>query len=196
MTRIETLDFVYSTMDAGKSARLLLEAHTMAKKGESILIFKPEQDTRDGGQVKSRAINEPMDAIVVPKGNTGKIRVQAGMKRPRAIFVDEVQFFNSEQIDELGRIVDLYNIPVRCFGLLTNFKGELFEGSRRLMEIADNRTAIETECSYCYRPAVKNVLFGPEGPILEGDDVKPGDEEYVIMCRKCYRMKITDFIDK
>lgn len=184
---VETLDFLYATMDAGKSARLMMEAHALESRGKEIIIFKPSQDTRDGDKVKSRAINTEMDALVVGPNSPGRMFALAAVRRPRKIFVDEVQFFTEKQILELSRIVDKLQIPVRCFGLLTDFKGELFPGSKKLLEVADNREFVNTECTECTRPGVFNARFINGKIALDGEVVKPGANElYRVLCRSCY----------
>ena len=108
-----------------------------------------------------------------------------------AIIADECQFFKSEQIDQLRMIVDRLDIPVICFGLRTDFLTHLFEGSRRLFEIADSITEIKTICR-CGKKAIVNARIDDNGnTVTEGGQILiGGNDSYVAMCHSCWKNEI------
>ena len=106
------------------------------------------------------------------------------------IIADECQFFDERQIDALRKIVDEYDIPVLCFGLRTDFLSHLFEGSRRLFEVADSIAEIKTICE-CGRKATINARLDGDKVVTEGSQVMiGGNESYVAMCHKCWQNRI------
>ena len=110
--------------------------------------------------------------------------------KPDCILVDEVQFFNKEQIYQLSDIVDKLDIPVICYGLRSDFKLHPFEGSSVLMCIADNIEEVKTICSCCgKKKAIVNCRIDQNGKIInEGEQVMiGGNERYKPLCRTCYK---------
>ena len=108
------------------------------------------------------------------------------LRKYHAVLCDEIQFAKEHHIDELARIADDLNVPVLCFGLLTDFQGKLFEGSKRLVELADKIQEIKTICWYCGHKARMNMRTIDGEPVFEGEQIQIGDEEYLPVCRKCY----------
>jgi thymidine kinase len=104
--------------------------------------------------------------------------------------IDEAQFLTAEQVDQLARIVDDYGSNVVCYGLRTDFKSNLFEGSRRLFEIADTIDEIKSTCT-CGRKTIVNARIDQNGDFVEdGAQVEiGGDDKYIAVCRKCWRNK-------
>lgn len=104
--------------------------------------------------------------------------------------VDEAQFLTATQVDQLSRIVDDFGSNVICYGLRTDFKTNLFEGSRRLFEIADTIDEIKSTCT-CGHKTIVNARIDANGEIItEGAQVEiGGDERYIAVCRKCWRHK-------
>lgn len=190
--------FNYATMNTGKSALLLMKAHSFLENNIPILCIKPSTDTRDGeGIIKSRTgmsmecltidNDDDIYAIVV---NYCENLIGADMPTPKWVLCDEAQFFTAAQVDQLAKIVDTMDINVMCYGLRTDFRTELFEGSKRLFEIADNIEEIKLSCS-CGRKAIFNARVDSDGHIaLEGDSIEiGGNDRYRPMCRKCYYEK-------
>ena len=103
------------------------------------------------------------------------------------ILVDESQFLTEEQVDQLAEIVDEMNIEVMCFGLRTDFQSHLFQGSKRLMELADEIEEIKSRCS-CGRKTSINARFDKDGNIVfQGEQIMiGGNEKYKPLCRKCW----------
>ena len=104
--------------------------------------------------------------------------------------VDEAQFLTASQVDQLSRVVDDFGSNVICYGLRTDFKTNLFEGSKRLFEIADTIDEIKSTCT-CGHKTIVNARIDADGDILtEGAQVEiGGDERYIAVCRKCWRNK-------
>ncbi|MDE6772081.1 MAG: hypothetical protein K2J49_05720, partial [Muribaculaceae bacterium] len=112
---------------------------------------------------------------------------------PGWMLVDEAQFLTSLQVDQLARVVDDFGCNVICFGLRTDFQTHLFEGSRRLFEIADSIEEVKSTCS-CGRKTIVNARIDSDGKIItEGEQVEiGGNDRYVAVCRKCWREKRID----
>ncbi|BCA37374.1 thymidine kinase [Bacillus cereus] len=173
------------TMAAGKSLELLKTADTYERSGRRVLIFTPNIDNRYG---KDRVVSRTglgHEATSVHIDDAEQIYRSAVFERPDVILIDECQFFTKRVIETLAvAIVDGLNIPVICYGLKTNFKGELFEGSAELFALADDISEIKGLCQCCDRKATMNLRFVDGNPAKEGDEVLIGDEEYRSVCRK------------
>ena len=156
-----------------------------------VWLIKPATDTRDGDDViKSRiGLSHRSDAIAKGEDVYGLFREKHG--DVNVIIADECQFFSPEQIDGFRRIVDEYDIPVLCFGLRTDFLTHLFEGSRRLFEVADSVSEIKTVCS-CGNKAIVNARIDGAGNVVtEGGQILiGGNDSYVAMCHACWQNAI------
>lgn len=182
------LYFKYGTMNSSKSAQLIMVDYNYKDQGKETLIFKPVLDTRDGAFVKSRALDTKVDAILVEKERDDFMFKKTQELMPNCVLVDEVQFMSSKQVDELARIVDLLNVPVICFGLMTDFQSNLFGGSKRLVELGAILEEIKTVCWDCKARAVHNMRLLDGKPTFNGEQVQVGgNESYKPVCRKCYR---------
>ena len=111
------------------------------------------------------------------------------------ILIDESQFLTKQQVHQLGEIADKMNFPVMCYGIRTDFRGELFEGSSSLLGLADNLIELKTICSVCARKATMVVRLDSEGKVVtEGSKIKIGGNDiYKVVCRKHFR-KLTHLI--
>lgn len=193
------LYFIYAPMNAGKSAHLLMKAHSFLENGMSILCLKPSIDNREGNDVIKSRVGIQMDCVPIDStDDIDKFFIQycnnidaIGLQTPSWILCDESQFFTTEQIDQLANIVDKYNVNVMCYGLRVDFKGHLFDGSKRLFEIADNIEEIKMSCN-CGKKAIINARIDEYGNVLtEGEQIQiGGNSMYKSMCRKCYFDKI------
>lgn len=182
-----TLYFRYGTMNSSKSAQLLMVHHNYKEQGKTAVVFKSSLDTRSGNFVGSRAINTEVEAILVGLLEVGTMFEYVKEHRPDCVLVDEVQFMSEEQIDELGKIVDLLDTPVIAYGLLTDFQSNLFSGSRRLIEIGARLEEIKTVCWDCSRRAAFNMRIQDGVPVFDGEQIMiGGNDEYKPVCRKCY----------
>ena len=186
------LYFKYGTMGSSKTAQALITRYNYNEKGLSVWLIKPSADTRDGAVIlRSREGLEAPAEVIAPE--TRILDRFAFQTHVDAIIVDECQFMTGAQIDELRYIVDVHNIPVLCFGLRTDFLSTLFEGSRRLFEVADTISEIKAICD-CGAKATTNARIDPEGYIVtEGDQLLlGGNDRYLAMCHKCWIRNIRE----
>lgn len=182
------LYFKYGTMDSSKSAQALMTKFNYEEKGRNVWLIKPYADTRGGKKVCSR-IGLEAEADVISRTDDLYDGFITGIHRNADVIIaDECQFFSPEQIDELRRIVDEFDVPVLCFGLRTDFQTKLFPGSRRLFELADSITEIKTICA-CGKKATVNARFDKNRRIVtKGDQVYiGGNESYDAMCHQCFK---------
>lgn len=182
-----SLIFTYAAMNAGKSASLLTAAHNYKERGMGVLVLKPAIDTRDSkGEIVSR-IGIRQDANIITKDMDifEFYKWAAAQKDIHCVFVDEAQFLTTEKVYQLSRIVDVYNVPVMAYGLRTDFKGNLFEGSQALMAIADKLVELKGVC-HCGKKATMVARVTEDGlPITNGSQIEIGDtDRYVSLCRK------------
>jgi thymidine kinase len=180
------LFFNYSSMNAGKTTILLQSAHNYRERGLTPLLFTAKLDDRYGeGWIKSRIGLQARATIFTAEDDLYEItRTQLEDRNIHCVLVDEAQFLNRAQVYQLSEIVDRLNIPVLCFGLRTDFQGELFEGSKYLLAWADRLTEIKTIC-HTGRKANMVVRVDDEGYALkEGAQVEiGGNERYVSVSR-------------
>ena len=184
------LHFFYSTMNAGKSTALLQSNHNYKESNLKTLLFVPKSIAdKSNGKIKSR-IGLEADAIIV--NNEYDFYNEISKKQSEKIscvFVDEAQFLTKKQVHGLGKIADELNIPVMTYGIRTDFRGELFEGSQELLALADNLKELKTICSECDKKATMVVRLDSNGKILlEGEKILIGGNEiYKTLCRKHFR---------
>lgn len=173
-------------MNAGKTTVLLQSAHNYRERGMTPMLFTPKLDDRYGvGWIKSRIGLQARATIFTQEDDLFEaIRAQLEERNIHCVLVDEAQFLNREQVFQLSEIVDRLNIPVLCFGLRTDFQGELFEGSKHLLAWADELTEIKTIC-HTGRKANMVVRVDDDGYALkEGAQVEiGGNERYVSVSR-------------
>ncbi|MGB7978847.1 MAG: thymidine kinase [Chlamydiales bacterium] len=183
------LYFRYGTMGSAKTLNLLAVAHNYRQQGKKIFLMKPDLDTRFGKErIKSRAGLEIDADVLIADEQSLKGLDYSGVS---CILVDEVQFLSAKVIEELRRIALEYDIPILCYGLRTDFKSHLFEGSARLMELADSIEEVKATCHYCNRKSTMNLKHVNGLATSEGPSVELGaDEKYFPTCYKCYRREI------
>ena len=190
------LHFYYSTMNAGKSTSLLQSNHNYKVRNLKTYIFAPKIDAElHKGKIHSRLGVEEKANIFDEKFNFFEYFKDKRNEKILCILVDEAQFLTELQVKELCNVCDSYNIPVMCYGIRTDFRGELFEGSRSLLAYADNMIELKTICEYenCTRKATMVARFVDGKLVTEGEKVVIGGEHYKVYCRKHYR-KITGLI--
>jgi len=180
------LYFNFSSMNAGKTTVLLQSAHNYRERGMTPLLYTPKLDDRYGeGWIKSR-IGLQSKATIFSAGDDlfEMTRAQLEDHNIHCVLVDEAQFMTRDQVYQLTEIVDRLNIPVLCFGLRTDFRGELFEGSKYLLAWADQLNEIKTIC-HTGRKANMVVRVDDKGYALkEGAQVEiGGNERYVSVSR-------------
>ena len=190
------LHFFYSTMNAGKSTSLLQSNHNYKENGLDTMIFLPNETSKlSKGQIVSR-IGLKAKAIIANKDfNFINFIKDNKSENLSCILIDEAQFLTKEQVKQLGQVADRLNYPVMCYGIRTDFRGELFEGSSELLALADNLIELKTICSLCSRKATMVVRKDGSGKVVtEGSKVVVGGNDiYMPVCRKHYR-KLTKLI--
>jgi thymidine kinase len=180
------LYFYYSTMNAGKSTALLQATHNYEERGMRTLLYTALIDSRDGGRIRSR-IGIARDA----RHFHPQLDLRADVAREHeaaplsCVLVDESQFLTPEQVKQLASVVDELGIPVLCYGLRTDFRGQLFPGSAQLLAWADNLVEIKTIC-HCGRKAIMVVRVKADGAVeFEGEQIEiGGNDRYVSLCRR------------
>ncbi|KAB0303334.1 thymidine kinase [Vibrio fortis] len=182
--------FYYSAMNAGKSTTLLQSSFNYQERGMTPVIFTAALDDRYGiGKVSSR-IGLQSEAQLF-KADTNLFQAIAALneeEKRHCVLIDECQFLSKEQVYQLTEVVDKLNIPVLCYGLRTDFLGELFEGSKYLLSWADKLVELKTIC-HCGRKANMVIRTDEHGvAIAEGDQVAiGGNDKYVSVCRLHYK---------
>lgn len=180
------LYFHYAAMDAGKTTTLLQAAYNYRERGMTTMLFVAGHYRKsDRGYISSR-IGLEAEAAMFREGDDLFARVAEHHDHTsvHAVFVDEAQFLENEQVWQLGRVADRLGIPVLCYGLRTDFQGNLFSGSRALLAIADELREVRTICR-CGHKATMVVRLGPDGKVIkQGEQVAIGKEAYVSLCRK------------
>ncbi len=180
------LYFRYGSMGSSKTAQALMVAYNYDEKGQKALLVKPAVDTRDGGHVMASRIGLSMPCILFDELE------QLDQKSIRAydcVIVDEAQFCTKEQVELLTNIVDSYDVTVIAYGLRTDFRRELFEGSQWLLAWADVVEEIKTVC-WCGRAATCVARFDKDGVMVtEGGQFMLGsNDRYVSVCRKHHKL--------
>ena len=177
-------------MNAGKSTSLLQSSYNYRERGMNNFVLTAAIDNRSGiGKVSSRIGLETDAHIFSVTDNLATMITQVHQQeKQHCILIDESQFLSKEQVRELTYVVDILNIPVLCYGIKTDFKGELFPGSQYLLAWADKLVELKTIC-HCGRKANMILRLDSEGQaIKEGQQVEiGGNESYVSVCRKHFR---------
>ncbi len=191
------LYFYYSSMNAGKSTALLQSAHNYLEQGMRVHLYTAAIDDRYGvGRIKSR-IGLEAEASTFNEGTAlfEDIQEQVRDQKTACVLVDEAQFLSAAQVDQLAAVVDQLDIPVLCYGIRTDFQGQLFAGSCRLLAIADKISELKTVCS-CGRKATMVLRLDSAGqPVFEGGQVQiGGNSRYVSKCRRHYRAAMNEWM--
>ena len=185
------LYFKYGAMGSSKTAQALITKFNYEERGMKVWLIKPAIDNRDGRDVIKSRIGLFAHSTTIEKSESVMELFLSEKSDADVIIADECQFFTADQIDSLRKIVDEYNIPILCFGLRTDFLSHLFEGSRRLFEVADSIAEIKTICECGSKATVNARLDANLNVVTEGSQVMiGGNESYVAMCHKCWRERI------
>lgn len=186
--------FRFGAMNCGKSTALLQVAYNYCEQNMKVLLIKPLVDKKAGNKVSSRIGIEKQVDLLLSEDETIKENIVSGkvdISNLNAILVDEAQFLTSKQVNELWVISKLCDIPVICYGLKTNFKGELFEGSKALLEKSDKLEELSTICK-CGNKARFNSRVENNNYVYEGKEIAIDGLEatYEPLCGKCYIQKV------
>ncbi len=179
--------FYYSAMNAGKSTSLLQSSYNYHERGMQTLLLTPEIDQRAGlGKIASRiGLSSDAQSFTPDLDLFEHIRSAHQSSELACVLIDEAQFLTPLQVRQLCQVADQLNIPILCYGLRTDFRGELFPGSAALLGWADNLTELKTIC-HCGKKATMNLRQSADGqPIREGEQIDiGGNERYIALCRK------------
>lgn len=192
------LYFYYSAMNAGKTTALLQSAHNYKERNMEVLLLKPSIDQRFGpGRLVSRIGIEKSAIEFRPSTNLLTLFQELNRPNLACIFVDEAQFLCKAQVAELAQIVDQQRIPILCYGIRTDFLGNLFEGSQYLLAWADKIIELKTIC-ICGKKATMNLrLDKNKEKIQTGDQIElAGNERYLSVCRKHFYHWHPDLLNK
>ncbi len=181
--------FYYGAMGSSKTANALMTRFSWEDKGKKVALLKPSIDNRDGVDiVKSRAGLMAKAILIYPKSKIAEV-LPDPVEEYDNLIVDEAQFLTKEQVDELRNIADNGTF-VMCYGLKADFMGNLFEGSKRILELADSLREIVTMCP-CGKKAIMNARYSGNRILYEGEQVVVGgNESYMALCHRCYKKGI------
>ena len=192
VTQMAKLYFYYSAMNAGKTTTLVQSAYNYRERGMKTLVLKPEIDERHRSSIVRSRIGLETDAVTIgAKDNLFDLIERTYNKNTLScVLLDEAQFLTKSQVFSLGEIVDRLEIPVLAYGLRSDFRGELFEGSMYLLAWADELVEIKTIC-HCGKKAGMVLRLDENGePVKIGDQVKIGGNDiYVSVCRKHFKQQ-------
>lgn len=189
---MQRLYFKYGTMGSSKSAQALMCKFNYEQKGMKVMLVKPALDTRgDDTEVMVRSrigLSAKCETINLNESFVDLYNRYKKEKGCDCIIVDEAQFCTKQQVDELKQLTQ--EVPVLCYGLLNDFRCQLFEGSKRLVELADSLAEIKSVCR-CGRKSTVNARFingkcVDDGPVV----LIGGDESYDNMCYWCWKKEL------
>jgi thymidine kinase len=182
--------FYYAAMNAGKSTVLLQSSYNYRERGMRTLLFTPSIDTRYGiGRIESRiGLRSGAIPLAASDDVAARVRTEHQAQPVACVLVDEAQFLTPAQIWQLADVADAIDIPVLCYGLRTDFQGNLFPGSATLLGVADDLTELKTIC-FCGRKATMNLRIDQNGRALtKGEQVEiGGNNRYVAACRRHFK---------
>ena len=195
-TVLSKLYFKFGTMNSSKTANALMTKFNYEERGFNVLLLKPSIDTRDdSNKVSSRiglestalefdTTDDLLDMFYTINNYNFNQHIENFIFN--CIIVDEVQFCTKEQIEQLKYITEILDIPVLCYGLKTDFKSELFEGSKRLLEIADSIQEIKSVC-HCGKKSIINAKYNGDRIVTSGETIDiGGNEKFTSLCYKCW----------
>ena len=197
------LYFKFGAMASSKTANALMTRFNYEEKGNHVWLIKPAIDDRDdytdqnGNRVcvvKSRIGLSAVADVIKSEDNILEIYKEKNKAAPiNAIICDECQFLTAKQVEELKYIADFCDIPVLCFGLRSDFQTKLFEGSKRLFELADSISEVKSVCT-CGKKAIVNARISENGKIVvEGAQIEiGGNDKYESMCWGCWQKRIKE----
>lgn len=191
------LYFRYGCVTSSKTLNLLSVAHNYTSQNKNVYIFKPKMDDRFGEEIvmSKCGLNKKADLLI--DNDTDIINFLSNNEKVDCILVDEVQFLDPKHIVQLRLSTSIFNIPIICYGLLTDFKTNLFPGSKRLIEICDTLENVKTTCFYCNKKGVLNLKHHGDKIVPITDDqnsIELGSVElYSSVCFNCYNEKTEYF---
>ncbi len=189
------LYFRYGAMNCGKSTAIIQVAYNYEEKGKNILLVKPSIDTKGEKNVVNRSnLSREVDLLLSPND------LVSNHLKPdlSAILVDEAQFLQPEQVDDLYKISKFQDIPILCYGLRCDFRMHGFPGASRLLEIADSLEELKTICK-CGKKATQNLRLVNGSPTFEGNQVAIDGKDlvtYESVCGSCYLKYYEEYLER
>jgi thymidine kinase len=181
------LYFYYASMNAGKSTTLLQADFNYRERGMATMLFTAAIDDRfETGTITSRiGLDQPATPFDAKTDIAAIVADRHAHEKVACVLVDEAQFLSAAQVDQLAHLADVVGIPVLAYGLRTDFQGRLFEGSARLLALADSLVELKSVCE-CGRKATMNLRVDAEGrAVAHGAQTEiGGNDRYVALCRK------------
>ncbi|SEK65895.1 thymidine kinase [Sphingomonas palmae] len=181
------LYFYYASMNAGKSTNLLQADFNYRERGMATMLFTAAIDDRfAAGTITSRiGLSAPATPFDTSTNLAAQVAAQHAQTPIACVLVDEAQFLTDAQVDQLAWLADTLAVPVLAYGLRTDFQGQLFPGSARLLALADSLIEIKSVCA-CGRKATMNLRVDAAGrPIAQGQQTEiGGNDRYVALCRR------------
>lgn len=173
------LSFRYGVMGSSKTANALMQKYNYEERGMKALLVKPSTDIRDGTYTIKSRIGLSSEAILFNNLSDDIV------KQYDVVIIDEAQFLNKDQVNYLTFLCDDLNMDIFCYGLKTDFRGDLFEGSKWLLATADKIEEIKTTC-WCGDKAIYNARLNSAGEVVkEGEQIElGGNDKYIALCRK------------
>ena len=184
------LFYRYGAMNSGKSTLLLQVAYNYEERGMKVLLMKPGIDSKGAEKIVSRlGVERPVDILIGREADCRTL-VQEALKEKdiHCILIDEAQFLSESQVDQLFSVVMDLNIPCICYGLRTDFRGQGFPGSQRLLLLAHSLEELKTIC-HCGRKAILTIRKVNGKPVFEGEQVAIDGQDqvdYEAYCGQCY----------
>lgn len=180
------LVFYYGVMASGKSNELIGTYYKYAPIGKKVVVLKPSVDTKGDNNIVSRSGSSlQADALLLPSQSV--LEHYSLLKDAFVVLIDEAQFLAKEQVFELWVITKEMNLPIVTYGLRSDFKGELFEGSKALFQYADSLREMKGVCKRCGATSTRNARKVNGEYVYEGEQVVIGaDETYDPLCSECY----------
>lgn len=186
------LIFKYSTMNSGKTMDLIRTAYNYTENDRKIIVMKPLVDTKGGNCIETRAgLSREVD-ILIPKDASILKLLIGKFDGLDCILIDEAQFLSAKQVNDLFIITKILDVPVICYGLRTDFRSLSFEGSSRLLELADSLEEFKTLCKcgatarFCGRQVNGEYVTKGDSVVIDGTD----NVEYVPLCGECYSKEV------
>ena len=185
------LYFRHGTMGSAKTLNLLAVAHNYRSQHKRVLVLKPRLDDRFGTRVVESRAGLRADADMLVDRDT--VLDPGQFEGIDCVLVDEAQFLSAAVVEQLRRLTLHPGLPVICYGLRSDFRTRLFEGSTRLLELADSIEEVKVTCQYCNRKAIFNMRLVDGRATIDGEQIQiGGDEAYVPVCHNCYHTKTAE----
>lgn len=188
-----TVTFEYGAMSSGKTLRLISLVLLCNLQQKKTLCIKPSIDSRydSEDQIVSKSGHRITANYVIDRDFEFDSEDVEGIEQVKSIFVDEAQFLSRSNIDSIIKLSQTHKIPVFFFGLKLDFKGEMFEGSRKLFEVCDKLYELTSPCYYCMENAAYHLRFCGNTPVFDGAQILLGDSDiYRSVCRNCYNKEL------